>query len=107
MPEKPRIIAEIKECPICHHPETVTQKATKDLKEAGRIPKEAFTSAERLMIPLTDPRVALSVETLIMHYDACAKCGERYCTRAEVVTGMVQVMQQRGPKPPQTPFSPS
>lgn len=105
MPEKPKVIAEFKECPICHHPETVTQIATKDLKEAGRIPKEAFVSLEKVIVPLSDPRVALSIETLLVHYDICAKCGMRYCTRADRGTGMVQVRQQ--PRPPQTPFSPS
>lgn len=107
MPEKPKIIAEFLKCPVCGCTETLTQKATEDLKEAGRIPKEAFVSLEKVIVPLSDPRVALSVETLLVHYDICANCGMKYCTRADRGTGMVQVRQQRGPKPPQTPFSPS
>lgn len=105
MPGKPKIIAEFKECWNCHCTETLTQKATKDLKEDGRVPKEAFTSLSKQVVPLTDPRGALSVETLLIHYDICAKCGMTRCTRAEVVTGMVQM--RGGPKLPQTPFSPS
>lgn len=105
MPEQPRVIAEFKECWNCHHTETLTQIATKEMKEAGRLPKEVFTSLSKQIVPLTDPRVALSVETLLVLYDVCAKCGITRCTRAEVVTGMVQM---RGvPKPPQAPFSPS
>ncbi len=118
MPEQPRIIAEFKECPICrpnflirfllklfrkpYHPETLTQLATKDLKEAGRLPKETFTSLSKQAVPLTDPRVALSVETLLVHFDVCANCGMTYCTRADRGTGMVQMKQQ-----PKSPFSPS
>ena len=114
MPEQPKVIAEFKECPICrpnflmkfflkllgkpYHPETISQKATKGLKEAGRVPKEAFSSVSKQIIPLTDPRVALSVETLLVHYDVCAKCGMTRCTKAEVVTGVVQMRPQAGPR---------
>lgn len=121
MPEQPKVIAEFKECPNCrpsflirlllklfrkpYHLETITQRATKDLKAAGRVPKEAFTSLSKQVVPLTDPRVALSVETLLVHYDVCANCGMTYCTRAEVGTGVVnKVMSQQGAK---TPFNPS
>jgi len=112
MPEKPKVIAEFKECPFCrpnffkrlllkilrksYHSETITQKATKDLKEAGRLPKEAFTSLSKQFVPLTDPRVALSVETLLVQYDVCTKCGRNHCTKAEVITGLVQMKQQTG-----------
>ena len=114
MPEQPKVIAEFKECPICrpnflmkfflkllgkpYHPETISQKAYKGLKEAGRVPKEAFDSVSKQIIPLTDPRVALSVETLLVHYDICAKCGMTRCTKAEVVTGIVQMRPQAGPR---------
>jgi len=94
MPEKPRVIAEFEECWNCHCTETLTQRATKDLKEAGRLPKEAFTSLSKQIVPLTDPRVALSVETLLVHYDVCANCGISRCTRADRTTGMVQMKQQ-------------
>ena len=110
MPEQPRVIAEFKECPFCrpnffkrlllrllrkpYHPETLTQLATKDLKEAGRVPKDVFTSLSQQIAPLTDPRVALSVETLVVRYDVCANCGMTRCTRAELVTGMVQLGQR-------------
>ena len=94
MPEQPKLIAEFKECPICHCSETITQRATKDLNEAGRISKEAFTSLSKQIVPLTDPRVALSVKTLLVHYDVCANCGMTYCTRADRVTGIVQMKQQ-------------
>lgn len=116
MPEQPKVIAEFKECPNCrpnfvirfllklfrkpYHPETITQRATKDLKEAGRVPKEVFTSLSKQVVPLTDPRVALSVETLLAHYDVCAECGMTYCTRAEVIMGVVKMMPQQGTKLP-------
>ncbi len=92
MQQKPRVIAEFNECPICHHTETLAQIADKDLKEAGRIPKEKFSSLAQEPVALTDPRVGLSVETLILHHDACAKCGFPYYTRAERAMGMVKMI---------------
>ncbi len=92
MPEKPKVIAEFKECPLCHHPGTIGQLADKPLKEAGRVPKDKFSSLSKELIALTDPRVALSVETLIMHYDVCAKCGHTYTVRAETTVGVVKMV---------------
>jgi len=104
MPEKPKLIAEFKECPICHCPETVSQRAAKELKEAGKLPKDAFTSLSQMKIPMTDPRVAITVPTLIVYYDACAECGFPYSTKAETVILPV-VMQGKPGQPPGAGFS--
>ena len=95
MPEQPKVIWEVKECPICHHPETLAQIADKELKEAGRIPKDKFSSLAKVPIALTDPRVSLTVESLIVHQDGCAKCGFPYYTRAERVMGIVKIMPRK------------
>jgi len=96
MPEKPKLIAEFKECPICHCTETISQKATKHLKEAGRLPEDSFTYLSHQQIPLTDPRVAIMVETLVVFYDICAMCGFPYCTRALTALGKVIIQQMPG-----------
>ena len=105
MPVDKTVIAEIKECPICHHPETMSQKAAKPLKESGQLPKEVFTSLSHIKIPMTDPRVAITVPTLLVFYDACGKCGFPYATKAETYMAPV-VVQQQQQRPPGS-FSPS
>lgn len=103
MPVEKTTIGEFKECPICHHSETMSQKAAKPLKEAGQLPKEVFTSLSHIKIPMTDPRVALTVPTLLVFYDACSKCGFPRVTKAETYMAPVVVQQQQPP----AGFSPS
>ena len=103
MPEKPKLIAEFKECPICHYTETISQKAAKELKEGGKLPKDTFTSLSQMKIPMTDPRVAITVPTLIVYVDGCGKCGFPYYTKVETV--ILPVVMQR--QPPSQGFSPS
>ncbi len=95
MPVEKTVIAEAKECPICHHPETMSQKAAKPLKESGKLPKEVFTSLSHIQITMTDPRVALTVPTLLVYYDACGKCGFPYATKAETYMAPVVAVQQK------------
>ncbi len=91
----PKVLWEVKQCPICQHPETLAQLADKELKEAGRIPKEKFSSLGSVPIALTDPRLGLSVETLVIDNDACAKCGFPYFTRAVRTIGMVKAIPRQ------------
>ena len=98
MPEKPKVIFENKECPICHCTETVSQIAAKPLKEAGKIGKDVFTSLSQLRMPMLDPRTAIaSVPTLIVYVDGCAKCGFPYYTKAE--TALIPVVAQQASPP--------
>ncbi len=95
MPDPPKVIWEVKECPICHHKETLAQMGDKELKEAGRIPKDKFSSLLEEPIPLTDPRLGIMVEVLLVSHDACGKCGHPYYTRAIRTIGQAKVMQRR------------
>ncbi len=91
MPEEPKVIWEVKECPICHGSETLAQIADKPLKEAGRVPKEKFSSLFQDKVALTNPMLGLSVEMLIVHSDIC-KCGFQYYTRGERTVGIVKMI---------------
>ncbi len=91
----PRVIWEIKECPICHHPETLAQLADKELKEAGRVPKEKFSSLGSEPIALTDPRLGLMVEVLVLDNDVCAKCGFPFFTRGIRTIGQAKMMKRK------------
>lgn len=92
---------EIKECPNCGCQDTMTRLAWLDEVQQDRVgeaSKDLFTSAEKMAIPLIDPQrgVGISITGLILHYDVCAKCGTRYCTRAEKQTGPVQMKPPPG-----------
>lgn len=81
---------EFNECPICHCPDTVCRLAYKqEIVDKGRGP-DVFASSLKQGIPLIDPRTAtLVLPVLLEHYDTCAKCGLRYCTKAEITTGKI------------------
>ncbi len=91
-------------CPLCKCPETLCKLAWEEDVELGKISqasKDMFVSAEKIAVPLVDPKrgVALSVTVLVYHYDVCAKCGHRYCIKAEKTTQPVQ-MQPGSQFPP-------
>jgi len=88
-------------CPICKNPDTVTQLAYKErILDKGKGSADQFTSAEKIAVPLTDPRtVALSVDVLVFHYDVCVGCGTRYCTKVEITTGNFKFAPQPGQQP--------
>lgn len=90
---------EFNKCPICGCPDTISRLAYKqEVVDKGKGP-EAFASSEKRPIPLIDPQKAtLSVPVLLEHYDTCARCGMRYCTKAEVITMGVGAFQQPGMK---------
>lgn len=103
---------EFKECPICRLlaailqdeklrcSNTVGQLETEEMKEKGQIPKNAFMSLEKVIVPLIQSPLAAVIPVLLCHYDVCAKCGTRYCTRVDKGTGMP------GPPPGKQPGFP-
>lgn len=77
-------------CPICGCPDTTCRLAYKqEVVEKKRGP-DAFASSEKRPTPLIDPRKAtLVTPVLVEHFDTCAKCGLRYCTKAEITQGKI------------------
>jgi len=92
---------EFNKCPICGCPDTVCRLAYKqEIVDKGRGP-EAFASSEKRPVPLMDPRsAALAIPMLIEHLDTCARCGLRYCTKAEIAIGKVGMMPPGMGQPP-------
>jgi len=89
---------EFTKCPACGCLDTVTRLACEEEMEKGIIPKGAHVALETSQIPLigsTPPK--LSCRVLIASWDICAECGQRYCTRVQIVTQPVQVKMQNPP----------
>jgi len=86
---------EFKECPICYCKDTVCRQACKD---EPSIPSGTFVSLEKVVTPIQDPnKISLpQVKTILTQYDVCAKCGTRYCVRAELISVPVTVQHRSG-----------
>ena len=82
---------EFEKCPVCHSKDTVCRLACAD---DSSIPKGAFVSLEKVFTPIQDLNkiTTPTVKGIVTHFDICAKCGTRYCTKAEI--GSVPVMIQ-------------
>lgn len=82
-------------CPDCDCEKTVSKLIAQEMQK-GTTP--AFSSLKQLTMPLEDPRKAvLSVRTLIIHWDICAKCGKEYCTKVEIQNAPIKIIG--APKP--------
>jgi len=81
---------EFPDCPLCHSKDTVCRLACAD---ESSIPKEAFPSLEKCFTPIQDvAKISTStVRGILCHYDVCADCGLRYCTRAELKNMPVEI----------------
>ncbi|MBU0778249.1 hypothetical protein KKF82_08325 [Patescibacteria group bacterium] len=88
---------EFKLCPNCGCADTTCRLAYKqEIADKGKGPK-MFASSEKKAVPLIDPRSAtLTVPTLLEHYDTCAFCGLRYCTKAEIINAGITMQQSGG-----------
>lgn len=75
-------------CSLCGCPDTVARKfVTEEVrKKAGW--GDAFVSLEKVVTPLFNPMSppVIAANSILSHYDVCAKCGFRYCTKAEIVS---------------------
>ncbi len=95
---------EFTQCPICHSKETVAQIGCAD---EPTIPQGTFVALTKEFTPIQQPTSMLAplIRTIVCSYDVCAKCGHRYCTRAEKMNVPVQVQPPPG-KAPRFPFAP-
>lgn len=51
-------------------------------------PEDTFGSIEKIFVPLQDiTKLSIpSVRGILVHFDVCARCGTRRCTKAEVLS---------------------
>lgn len=82
------------ECPVCHSKETIAKVACAD---EPSIPQGTFVALEHMATPIQHPSSLLGpfIKAIICHYDICANCGTRYCTKAE--KGQIPVTVQQSP----------
>lgn len=88
---------EFTECPVCHCKDTVCRLVSAD---EPSIPKGAFVSFEKVFTAIQDLNkiTTPTIRGVLNHYDICAKCGTRYCTKSEIITMPVQVQYRSGEK---------
>ena len=86
---------EFVKCPNCGCKDTVCRLACAD---EPSIPKDTFVSLEKVISPFQQSSSIIGpfIKAIVCHYDVCAKCGLRYCTRAEIANVPVQVQQAAG-----------
>lgn len=86
---------EFHKCPICRSRETVCRQACAD---EPSIPKGTFVSLEKVFTPIQDMNKITTplITVVICHYDVCANCGHRFCTRAEKTTIPVTIEHRSG-----------
>lgn len=86
---------EFKKCPVCGTKETVCRVAC-----AGdpAIPEGTFVSLDKVIVPIQDINKISTptVRSIFVHYDVCAKCGTRYCTRADFTSIPVTIQHRPG-----------
>ena len=86
---------EFPKCPSCGCKDTICRLACAD---EPSIPKGTFVSLEKLATPIQDlNRITTpTVKAIISHFDICAKCGLRYCTKAETTSLPVNIQHRSG-----------
>lgn len=73
-------------CWNCGETETVTGKAIEGQVKLGKMAPGLFYSLRKVVVPLKEPAQAqFTVPVIIVHYDACYKCGIEYITRVETM----------------------
>lgn len=87
MPEESKIIMSVDKCWVCGCRDTVCRLGAAEEQEKGILPKDTFLSLEKMVTPLFNPQSPpiAGAKGIMCHYDVCAKCGHRYCTRAEKI----------------------
>jgi len=86
---------EFPKCPSCGSKDTICRQACAD---EPSIPKGTFVSLEKLVTPIQDPikLTTPTVKAILSHFDICAKCGTRYCTKAEITNLPVNIQHRPG-----------
>jgi hypothetical protein len=93
---------EFKKCPNCGSTETVAELAVQEAEKTKGVKREGpFASLEKAAIPLADPgkTAKLTLPMVICHYDVCAGCGLRYCTKAEIIDAPITFTVKGQPPP--------
>lgn len=82
-------------CPICRCADTICRHACAD---EPSIPKGTFVSLDKVFTPIQDlNRITTpTVKGILTHFDICARCGNRYCTKAEIVSAPVTIEHRSG-----------
>jgi len=65
------------------------------------IPEGTFASLEKGFVPIQDMNKisTLTVKGIVYHYDVCARCGTRRCTKAEILSAPITAQQQSTVRP--------
>jgi len=86
---------EFPRCPVCHCADTVCRLACTD---EPSIPKGTFVSLDKVFTPIQDLNkiTTPTVKGLLTHFDICARCGTRYCTKAEITSVPVTIQYRSG-----------
>jgi len=99
MPNESRFPIEFPECPKCRSTETVTELATQEIeRKTGTKRGGPFTSFEKVGAMLATPQkiAGLTVPVLMSHFDICAGCGQRRCTKVEIINAPITYQQPPG-----------
>lgn len=86
---------EFEKCPVCHSKDTICRLACTD---EPSIPKSTFVSLDKVFTPIQDMNkiTTPTIKGILIHFDICAKCGTRYCTRAEITSPPVTIQHRSG-----------
>ena len=86
---------EFPRCPACHYGDTVCRLACAD---DPSIPKGTFVSLDKVFTPIQDlNRITTpTVKGILLHFDICARCGTRFCTKAEIISAPVTIEHRSG-----------
>lgn len=97
-----RFPIEFKKCPNCGSTETVAELAVQEAEKTKGVRRETpFASLEKVIIPLANPgkTAKLTLPMVVCHYDVCANCGLRYCTKAEIIDAPIKFSLPGQPPP--------
>lgn len=86
---------EFAKCPQCGCKDTVCRIGCAD---EPSIPKGTFVSLEKIVTPIQQPTSIIGpfIKAIVCHYDVCAKCGLRYCTKAEITSVPIEITHRSG-----------
>jgi len=86
---------EFEKCPVCSSKQTVSRLACAN---EPSIAPGTFVSLDKLVTPIQDVNKIATpiVKAIVTHFDVCAACGTRYCTRAEIMSIPVEIQHRSG-----------
>lgn len=93
-------------CPCCGSEERILKRIIDQLKEEGRLTKEAYPMGVILQVQMLDPKKVMmlaspviKVPVVLIAYDICAQCKTMYCTGVNMVEmpAQMKMMPQQPP----------